>query len=56
MRQGGRQEGHAPHGVLSEGEAEGGDKKALIAVAKKTVAYAWWMLKRDQTYEGLSPW
>ena len=33
-----------------------GDKKALIAVARKTVAYAWWMLKRKQTYEELSPW
>lgn len=33
-----------------------GDKKALIAVARKMVAYAWWMLKRKQTYEELSPW
>jgi transposase len=30
-----------------------GDKKALIAVARKMVAYAYWMLKRDRTYEEL---
>jgi len=31
-----------------------GDKKALIAVARKmVVAYAYWMLKRDKTYEEL---
>jgi transposase len=33
-----------------------GEKKALIAVARKLVAYAYWMLKRDVTYEELSPW
>lgn len=30
-----------------------GEKKALIAVARKMVAYAYWMLKRDKTYEEL---
>ena len=33
-----------------------GEKKALIAVARKMVAYAYWMLKRNRTYEELSPW
>jgi transposase len=34
-----------------------GEKKALVAVARKmVVAYAYWMLKRNQTYEELSPW
>jgi transposase len=33
-----------------------GEKKALIAVARKMVAYAFWMLKRNQTYEELAPW
>lgn len=33
-----------------------GERKALIAVARKMVAYAYWMLKTDQTYEELSPW
>lgn len=33
-----------------------GDKRALIAVARKLVSYAYWMLKRNVTYEGLSPW
>jgi len=33
-----------------------GEKKALIAVARKMVAYAYWMLKRNQTYEELAPW
>jgi transposase len=33
-----------------------GEKKALVAVARKMVAYAYWMLKRNQTYEELSPW
>lgn len=33
-----------------------GEKKALIAVARKMTAYAFWMLKRNQTYEELSPW
>jgi transposase len=33
-----------------------GERKALIAVARKMVAYAFWMLKRNQTYEQLSPW
>jgi len=35
-----------------------GEKKALIAVARKLVAYASWMLKRNKTYEELlsSPW
>lgn len=33
-----------------------GEKKALIAVARKLAAYAFWMLKRNQTYEELSPW
>lgn len=33
-----------------------GEKKALIAVARKLVAYAYWVLKRNLTYEQLSPW
>jgi transposase len=33
-----------------------GEKKALIAVARKLVSYAYWMLKRNITYEELSPW
>jgi len=35
-----------------------GERKALIAVARKLVAYAFWMLKRNKTYEELlsSPW
>jgi len=33
-----------------------GEKKALIAVARKLVSYAYWMIKRKQTYEELSPW
>ncbi len=31
-----------------------GERKALIAVARKMVSYAYWMLKRNQTYEELS--
>jgi transposase len=33
-----------------------GEKKAILAIARKLVAYAYWMLKRNQTYEELSPW
>ncbi len=33
-----------------------GEKKAIIAVARKLVSYAFWMLKRKITYEELSPW
>lgn len=33
-----------------------GERKALIAVARKLAAYSYWMLKRNQTYEELSPW
>lgn len=33
-----------------------GDKRAIIAVARKLVSYAYWMLKRKITYEELSPW
>jgi len=33
-----------------------GERKALIAVARKLVSYAYWMLKRNKTYEELSPW
>jgi transposase len=33
-----------------------GEKKALIAVARKLASYAFWMLKRNQTYEELAPW
>ena len=33
-----------------------GEKRALIAVARKLAAYAWWTLKRNKTYEELSPW
>lgn len=32
-----------------------GERKALIAVARKMVAYAYWMMKRNQTYEQLAP-
>jgi transposase len=35
---------------------ERGEKKALIAVARKLVSYAFWMLKRNVTYEELNPW
>ncbi len=33
-----------------------GENKAIIAVARKLVSYAFWMLKRKITYEELSPW
>jgi transposase len=33
-----------------------GEKKALIAVARRLVSYAYWMLKKNATYEELSPW
>jgi len=33
-----------------------GDRKATVAVARKLVSYAYWMLKRNLTYEELSPW
>ena len=33
-----------------------GEKKALVAVARKLVSYAFWMLKRNLTYEELHPW
>jgi len=33
-----------------------GEKKAIIAVARKLVSYAYWVLKRNITYEELSPW
>ena len=33
-----------------------GEKKAMIAVARKLVSYAFWMLKRNLTYEELNPW
>jgi transposase len=33
-----------------------GGKRAMVAVARKLVSYAYWMLKRNQTYEELSPW
>ena len=33
-----------------------GDKKAVIAVARKLASYAYWMLKRNQTYQELAPW
>lgn len=33
-----------------------GEKKAIIAVARKLVSYAYWMIKRNMTYEELSPW
>ena len=32
-----------------------GDRKALISVARKMVSYAYWMLKRNQTYAELAP-
>lgn len=33
-----------------------GANKATIAVARKLVSYAYWMLKRNITYEQLNPW
>jgi transposase len=33
-----------------------GEKKAIIAVARKLVSYAYWVLKRNITYGELSPW
>ena len=33
-----------------------GKKKAYVAVARKLVAYAYWMLKRNVTYQELAPW
>ena len=33
-----------------------GKKKAYVAVARKLVAYAYWALKRNQTYQELDPW
>jgi transposase len=33
-----------------------GERKALIAVARKMISYSYWMLKRNQTYEELAPW
>ena len=33
-----------------------GKKKACLAVARKEMTYAWWMLKRNVTYEELDPW
>lgn len=40
----------------SEVKHRRGEKRALIAVARKLVSYAYWMLKRDITYQELSPW
>ncbi len=33
-----------------------GERRARIAVARKLVSYAYWMIKRNTTYEELSPW
>jgi len=33
-----------------------GKKRALVAVARKIVSYAFWMLKRNLTYVELAPW
>jgi transposase len=33
-----------------------GERRARIAVARKLVSYAYWMIKRKMTYEELSPW
>jgi transposase len=33
-----------------------GEKKALTAVARKLISYAYWILKRNLTYEELNPW
>jgi transposase len=33
-----------------------GKKKAYVAVARKLVAYAYWLLKRNVTYQELAPW
>jgi transposase len=33
-----------------------GEKKAIIAVARKLVSYAYWVLKKNVTYEELHPW
>jgi transposase len=35
---------------------ERGEKKAMVAVARKLATYAFWMLKRNVTYEELHPW
>lgn len=33
-----------------------GEKKAYVAVARKIASYAYWMLKRNITYDELAPW
>jgi hypothetical protein len=33
-----------------------GERRARIAVARKLVSYAYWMIKRKMPYEELSPW
>ena len=33
-----------------------GERKAIIAIARRLVLYAYWMLKRNLTYEELKPW
>jgi hypothetical protein len=33
-----------------------GEKRAVVAVARKIVTYAYWILKRSCTYEELAPW
>ena len=33
-----------------------GKKKAYVAVGRKEITYAWWMLKSQVTYEELNPW
>ena len=32
-----------------------GERKAIVAVTRKMVVYAYWMLKRNLTYEELEP-
>jgi transposase len=33
-----------------------GERRARIAVARKLASYAYWIIKRNMTYEELSPW
>ncbi|MFH2110555.1 MAG: hypothetical protein ABIJ47_04760 [Candidatus Bathyarchaeota archaeon] len=49
-----RKDPHLKGFILRVRHRKGG-KKALVAVARKLVSYAYWMLKRDVTYEELCP-
>ena len=44
------------HPIYERVKHRRGEKKAIIAVARKLVSYAYWMLKRNITYEELHPW